>query len=298
MNDYRHRERMLDAALLSNLTADEGGPPPVAERDLDLGEYTIRTSTNHTLDYASPTPDQVRYADMLSGLASEPRYAGQSPRTMVVAEHLVLAARIAERMPEWAELPPADKIPALYACLMHDAAEGYCKDIPGPLKRLIGEPYRVIERAVEQAIFARFHVVYEPYRTIVKAVDRLAYLVERRVLFGWREVQLPEYLARDILLAEQEGPGDSVFARALPWPSGPSEDPARAFTRLFGHYTPHDFWSVEVRSALANRTTREVRHTPQRQEQAGLLRSMRAAQREESAIDAVLATEPTEEPES
>lgn len=238
MNDYRHRERMLDAALLSGLAADEGGPPPVAERDLDLGEHAIRTLTDHTLDYADPRPEQIRYADMLAGLASEPRYSGQSPRVMVVAEHLVLTARIAEQMPEYKALLAKDMIPALYACLMHDAAEGYCKDIPGPLKRLIGEPYRAVERAVERAIFARYHVVFEPYRSLVKAADRLAYLVERRVLFGWKEQRLPDYLERPILDGENLGPGDRPLDRAMPWPNGPHIEPARAFTHLFRTLSP------------------------------------------------------------
>lgn len=220
---HRQRERALDEVLRSRLAADEGGPPPVAERDLDLGEYTIRTYSNRTFDYSAPRASDVHYVDMVAGLSTEPRYNGQAPRHYSVAEHLVLASRVAE------VLEPTASREALFAVLMHDAAEAYCKDLPGPLKRLIGEPYRQIERAVEAVIFDRFGVVFEPHRQLVKECDRLSYLIERAVLFGWAEVELPGQLGTLIRGAVD----DAVNRRA-----GPIVVPSQAFALRFEQLEP------------------------------------------------------------
>lgn len=216
--NIRDEERALDAALHRRLAADEGAAPPVAERDLDLGPYTIRTRSNRAFDYAAPRPESIVFDDLVAGLVGEPRYASQVPRHYSVAEHLVLATRIAE------VIEPGASQEALLAVLMHDAAEAFCKDLPGPLKRLIGEPYRVIERAVEAAVFARFNVVFEPHRALVKACDRLAYLTERRVLCGWGDVSLPGELGVLVDRAVRDdmaGRYRSALARALPWRDGP-----------------------------------------------------------------------------
>lgn len=212
-----------------------GGAPPVAERDLDLGPYTIRTRSNRTLDYEYPRADSISIDDVVAGLACEPRYAGQVPRHYSVAEHLCLATRIGQ------VIRPDATNEALFAVLMHDAAEAYVKDLPGPLKRLIGEPYRRIERAVEAAIFERFGVVFEPHRAFVKECDRLAYLVERSVLCGWEDVALPDELGQRVAAAKRAAaevwsnprtrarwfdPGRAeteygTLEHALPWPEAP-----------------------------------------------------------------------------
>jgi hypothetical protein len=60
----------------------------------------------------------------------------------------------------------------------------------------------------------------------------------------------------------------------------------------------HQLDRDQRRDAALTVAQREVRNTPERQDQADMLRTERAAQREERAIDAVLAAEPTEDPES
>ncbi len=231
---HRDDERALDQALMQRFAADEGAPA-VAERDLDLGEFTIRTLSNRAFDFADPRPEMVVYADLIAGLAGEPRYASQTPRRYSVAEHSVLALRVAE------VLEPGLAPARAFAVLMHDAAEAYCKDIPGPLKRLIGEPYRKIERAVEAAIFARFGVDFEPARKLAKEADRLAYLIERRVLFGWQDVALPGEVGARVEAALRPGVrvfsddslSDDSLEEALPLRSGPSTSPRWAFDTAF-----------------------------------------------------------------
>jgi hypothetical protein len=78
------------------------------------------------LDLLDPDPGVITLDAVAAGL-EEPRWCNQTKRTITVADHLLRCARIAIALDQPSEV--------VIACLMHDAAEAFLCDIPGPLKK-------------------------------------------------------------------------------------------------------------------------------------------------------------------
>lgn len=80
------------------------------------------------LDPLDPDPGKIVFSDIAHGLSMKCRYSGQCNRFYSVAEHSVLAFRLA-RVDD-------DMTPELaLQVLLHDAAEAYLADIAAPVKR-------------------------------------------------------------------------------------------------------------------------------------------------------------------
>lgn len=80
------------------------------------------------VELAGPHPADIRLSDIAHNLAEECRYGGTAHFS--VAEHVVMVARELRRR-------GADPVTVLRG-LHHDDPEAYLKDIPRPLKRIIG----------------------------------------------------------------------------------------------------------------------------------------------------------------
>ena len=132
----------------------------------------INTYYGHTIDYNHPDPKEIDIRDIAHNLSFENRFIGKTEKPYSVAQHCVLGSYLFEKMgmPEFA-----------LQFLLHDAAEAYVKDIPTPLKRLLGEAYLTIETAFHHAIWTRFNLA-PLAKEAIKAMDLLMLAAEKEQL--------------------------------------------------------------------------------------------------------------------
>lgn len=131
-------------------------------------ETAIVTASGIYFDLLTPNPRDVTICDIAAALGKLCRYTGHTDTFYSVAQHSVITSH----------LVPAEH--ALQA-LLHDAAEAYVGDVSSPLKALLAERYRAIERRVQCAIFATFGVPLDMHEE-VHIADRFLLAWERRDL--------------------------------------------------------------------------------------------------------------------
>ncbi|MGX0875947.1 hypothetical protein ACSSV4_000619 [Roseovarius sp. MBR-154] len=124
------------------------------------------------LDLEAPDPNAIRLADIARALSRAPRFAGLTERPLSVAEHCLLCEDLARGF----ALPPRLRLWAL----LHDAAEAYICDLPGPLKACLPE-YQRIEEGLLRAVAQRFGLMW-PVPYAVWEIDRIALKIERRAV--------------------------------------------------------------------------------------------------------------------
>lgn len=107
----------------------------------------INTYYGKTIDYTNPDPEQIDIRDIAHNLSFENRFIGQTEKPYSVAQHCVLGSRVFEEMNMYRNA---------FMFLLHDAAEAYVKDIPTPLKKLLGSTYKDIEQRFTRAIMTKF----------------------------------------------------------------------------------------------------------------------------------------------
>lgn len=131
---------------------------------------TIITRSGRYFDFVDPQPEQIDIEDIAWGLAMTSRFGGQvKPGVSFysVAQHSCLVASAVPREHR-------------FAALMHDAAEAYTGDMVGPLKQLCPD-FKVIEKRVEAAIFAKFGIAL-PLDPSIKHADLRLLRTEQRDL--------------------------------------------------------------------------------------------------------------------
>jgi hypothetical protein len=121
----------------------------------DRGEW-IQTYTGRRFYLADPRPEEVDIRDIAHSLSMQCRYNGHVQFFYSVAQHAVLACRMA---------PPGYE----FEGLNHDDSEAYVSDMTTPLERMCPD-YRGIEQRNEQACAIRFGLPW-PVSAAVKAVD-------------------------------------------------------------------------------------------------------------------------------
>ena len=147
----------------------------------------ITTASGRRMDFVNPDPDQVDELDIAIALGRAARFAGHTSRFYSVAEHCVNVSLVCEKRgedPLWG--------------LLHDAAEAYMCDLPGPLKRLL-PGYSEIEHRVLRVIALKFKVgINSPFfGTVpigVKQVDMELLCVEGKLLTrgDWPSIEKSE----------------------------------------------------------------------------------------------------------
>lgn len=134
--------------------------------------YSFPTRSGLVFDIAKPSSRTVDRGDICWGLAHTLRYGGHSIVPVNVASHSINVASL---------LPPKLKIYGL----LHDAHEAYIGDVIRPLKKLLGDAWKEIERSVDSAIAQRFDIDDELlHHPDVRAADMVVYSWERRDLVG------------------------------------------------------------------------------------------------------------------
>lgn len=128
----------------------------------------IMTFTGELFNFADPQPDQVDIRDIAHALSLTCRFSGHCPVFYSVAEHSIRVAHISL---------PEDKLSGL----LHDAAEAYITDIPGPAKALLPD-YQALEIKVFRAIARKF-AISEAHPASVKKADGILLATEAREFY-------------------------------------------------------------------------------------------------------------------
>lgn len=124
-----------------------------------------------------PDPAKISILDIVTALGHQVRYAGQTTKPVTILQHSVHVWLLARSN--------GASIDVQRQALWHDAAEAYLLDIPRPLKKLLGEPYRQLEKRFNRAIGETLGVDLLDISPMVHHWDTLALAAECRL---WRPV--------------------------------------------------------------------------------------------------------------
>lgn len=163
---------MSDAATLARVTASD---------------LWIQTASGRHFPLDHPDPAALDITDIAHALSLLCRFNGHCRHFYSVAEHAVHVSH---------EIAPAQALLGL----LHDAAEAYLGDVPGPLKQLLPE-FAAREEYLLHMILSRFDVTNIDH-TELRRADLQLLVDEKAVLMG---------------------------EMSRPWPEGapPAKDPAR-----------------------------------------------------------------------
>jgi hypothetical protein len=128
-------------------------------------------------DFANPTADMISLSTIAHCLARECRFANHLGVHYSVAEHCVHMVRRATQRGV-----PANTLKAI---LLHDASEAYTRDIPSPLKTLLGDAWRNIEDRIMDVVHEKWGVdTSEIVQVMVKDLDTEMYVHEDEFFYG------------------------------------------------------------------------------------------------------------------
>ena len=123
--------------------------------------------------FLEPSAGQIRIPDVVHHVARINRYTGAD--TYSIGQHMVVAARMAERF-----YPAHELLPGRMLC--HDVAEHILGDVSSPLKSLLPE-YKALETRWDYAVETKFDVQFIG-DALVKEVDDRMWLTERLAVYG------------------------------------------------------------------------------------------------------------------
>lgn len=131
----------------------------------------IQTQSGKMVDLLRPAVNQIELEDIAAALSKICRFGGHSKFFYSVAEHSVLATRLALQSGE----------NDVRSILMHDASEAYLGDVVKPLKINL-QKYNEIEANMESVIRSRFSIPNEKLK--VKYYDLAMLKIEKNALFS------------------------------------------------------------------------------------------------------------------
>jgi len=124
----------------------------------DAPKNSIRTNSGIYINVFKPTPEMICIEDIAHALSGLPRWGGHLNRHYSVAQHCVLAARMATTKKN------------KRAALIHDATEAFILDMPTPIKAKLLQ-YKKVEVNLMAVIFKAFKQPY-PYSPQIKEIDK------------------------------------------------------------------------------------------------------------------------------
>ncbi len=143
------------------------------------GTPAIMTVSGRFFEFLAPKPEQIEIEDIAHALSMTCRFGGHVKRFYSVAEHSTRVSQVCD---------PAD---ALWG-LLHDAAEAYLVDLPGPIKRTI-PGYCELEKRIQGAIMDRFGLSRDESDSVRRADGRLLATEGRDLCAAnWKFLNLPE----------------------------------------------------------------------------------------------------------
>lgn len=177
-----------------------------------------------------PRADEIRYDDLVVGLARECRFGGQIHEDghYAVAEHCVIVSRYAERVALARGWGPVLALAAAREALLHDASEAWIRDIVRPVKHLpCMRGYRRMEARIQDAVCEHFGVKPTKHTTaLVKEIDDRVLVDEIEALMYDPSMYLERH-------AQVEGLGAEIAA--LPWRQA-ADVFGQRFVELFPEY--------------------------------------------------------------
>lgn len=127
------------------------------------------------LSLLDPQPDQVDIHDIARALSQINRFNGNTRFPYSVGLHSLMAAEAGASIGHTAQFK--------LAALMHDAAEAYVGDVSTPVKELLGDKFRDIERRVSEVIYRKYGVdEVLVYSDTMRDIDRTLANAERSLL--------------------------------------------------------------------------------------------------------------------
>lgn len=148
----------------------------------------VRGYGGQYMDYRNPEKYHFRTTEFAHALSKLCRFTGNVYRHYSVAQHSVLVSYLV-----------GDDRDTKLKALLHDAAEMFIGDLPGPLKYIVQGEYMKVERRIETAIYKQFGILDVPDAPIKKA-DQYILSVERRDLIpkdnlsGWDSSKWPSWI--------------------------------------------------------------------------------------------------------
>ena len=144
----------------------------------------IQTYTGKQYFYLDPKIESIDILDIARSLSMIPRFLGHLNRNYSVGQHSLYVSRMVS-----AE--------AAFWGLLHDAAEAYLSDLPGPAKWLLAD-YVKLEKAAEAVIISKFKIhVNDKIRIEAKEADiqmvvtENAQLRSHKIPWGYHESVKP-----------------------------------------------------------------------------------------------------------
>ena len=190
----------------------------------------IRLPSGAALDLINPSPDAWTDEDLALRLARTYRWGGESvwPWPLSVAQHSLLVLALRRR---WAQVVGAPLSAALQrAELLHDAEVGFLGfDCISPLKRVLGEPFRIVGDRLLAAIAVRYRLpAWTPDTHVThKRADSIAAATEAVRCTGWSEREVREVLGITHPVLEED-PLQAAYG-GTPWEPWPADIAAGRF---------------------------------------------------------------------
>lgn len=143
-----------------------------------------RMLSGRRLNLVEPSPLDIEIEDIALGLARNTRWNGQTKGAhgWSVAQHSDLTVEIMRR------LKPRAPATLLMATKLHDASEYVTHDLITPLKAVVGDVFKEVERRLTAAIYMRFGLkpeVSPADKALIKQADRIAAATEAVQLAGF-----------------------------------------------------------------------------------------------------------------
>jgi hypothetical protein len=118
------------------------------------GSPWVQSYTGKKISLLSPQPEDFDLESIAIGVSREFRFGNQSSLEYTVAQHSYYVSTLCKNYP--------------LEGLFHDAAEGFIRDIPSPLKKLL-PTYAAIEKLFYEAIADRFNLEKKLPEEVIKA---------------------------------------------------------------------------------------------------------------------------------